>query len=137
MILGIGHDICDIRRVERILQRSGPRFKARIFTPAEITAAEASWREAAFLALRFAAKEAVYKAFGRYDQAGMSWHQAEILSDNRAGAPSLTLYGQCKKILDAATPAGFEPDIHLSLCDEYPYASAYVILSIKPLTSSL
>ena len=129
MILGIGHDICDIRRIEAILERQDKRFKARIFTNAEILAAEASNREAAFLALRFAAKEAVYKAFGRYDQTGMSWQQAEIACHSEKGAPILSLSGQCLIVLNQLIPENYQADIHLSLSDEYPYASAYVILA--------
>ena len=132
MILGIGHDICDIRRIEAILERQGERFKERIFTPAERVAAEASNRQAAFLALRFATKEAVYKAFGAYDQQGMGWHDAEIASKTDKGAPILTLSGKCKTELERLLPPNYGADIHLSLSDEYPYASAYVILAAKP-----
>lgn len=136
MILGIGHDLCDIRRIESILEKQGERFKARIFTPSEVKAAESSQRQAAYLALRFAAKEAVYKAFGRYNQKGMSWQHAEIVSKSDFGAPILTLSGVCAQTLDALIPEGSEADIHLSLSDEYPYASAYVILAAKPMMAA-
>ena len=136
MILGIGHDLCDIRRIESILKSKGERFKTRIYTPAEVKAAEALNREAAFLALRFAAKEAVYKAFGAFNQDGMTWHDVEVVQKSDKGAPILTLSGACQKMLGQIVPEGYVSDIHLSLCDEYPYASAYVILAAKPHTHS-
>lgn len=136
MILGIGHDLCDIRRIERLLETLPQRFKSRIYTEKERAAAQGRQNEAAYLALRFAAKEAIYKAFSRYDQTGMSWHHAEILNDSKTGAPTVSLYGPCLEALCHAAPDGYDADIQLSLSDEYPYASAYVILSARPLLSS-
>ena len=132
MIIGIGHDLCDIRRIEAILKSKGQRFKSRIFTNAEAKAAEASNREASYLALRFAAKEAVYKAFGSYNQDGLTWHDVEVVNKSEKGAPTLTLSGACLERLHEIMPQDYVPDIHLSLSDEYPYASAYVVLAAKP-----
>ena len=128
MIIGIGHDICDQRRVSRLLDRFGQRFVARVYTSDEQTELASRSNKTAYLAGRFAVKEAVYKALSSADQTGMYWQQAETLSAP-SGAPILTLSGACLSGLDSLCPQGFSPHIHLSISDEPPYSSAFVVLS--------
>ncbi|MGC6440613.1 MAG: holo-ACP synthase [Candidatus Puniceispirillaceae bacterium] len=132
MILGLGHDICDMRRIAKIRARFGARFEAQILTQAELAEMQSRQpaRQDAYLALRFAAKEAVYKAFAKLDQSGLCWQDCEVISGG--GAPSCHLTGRAGAILANSLPAGMEPDIHLSLSDEYPYASAMVVFSMRP-----
>jgi holo-[acyl-carrier protein] synthase len=137
MILGIGHDICDIRRIEKTLLRHGSRFEKRVFTQAERReAAKRGAGKPAYLAKRFAAKEAVFKAFAGRDQSGMRWHHAEITSAPASARtrppPQLRLDGACAEKLAEWLPPGWEADIHISLSDEFPLASAFVVLAARP-----
>lgn len=137
MILGIGHDICDIRRIEKTLLRHGSRFEKRVFTQAERReAAKRGAGKPAYLAKRFAAKEAVFKAFAGRDQSGMRWHHAEITSaparPRSRPPPQLRLDGACAEKLAEWLPPGWEADIHISLSDEFPLASAFVVLAARP-----
>lgn len=131
MILGIGTDLVDERRIQRSIERFGDRFLDRIFTDAE--RAEASTRGSAslYFAKRFAAKEAVYKALSAAPVTGLGWHDAEILN-TAGGAPVLTLSGSCKRALEAVTPEGYKASVNLSLSDEPPYAVAFVVISAGP-----
>ena len=128
MIIGIGHDICDQRRMSRLLDRFGQRFLDRIYTADEQAELAARKNKAAYLAGRFAVKEAVYKALASADQTGMHWQHAETLS-SASGAPELVLSGACLAELDSLCPQGFSPHLHLSISDEPPYSSAFVVLS--------
>ena len=128
MILGVGTDICDSRRIAAALERFDHRFRARIFTDSEIALARSRSNESLFYAKRFAAKEAVYKALSAAPVRGLGWHDAEILN-NAGGAPALTLSGACKRALEALTPGGYKASVNLSLSDEPPYAVAFVIIS--------
>ena len=94
MIIGIGHDICDQRRITRLLERFGRRFLSRVLTSAEQSELATRANKAAYLAGRFAVKEAVYKALSSANQTGMHWQHAQTLS-SAAGAPVLTLSGAC------------------------------------------
>ena len=137
MILGIGHDVCDIRRIEKTLLRHGSRFEKRVFTPAERRQADKRGAgKAAYLAKRFAAKEAVFKAFSRTNQTGMYWHHAEVTSaparPAQPAAPRVHLTGVCAEKLAEWLPPGWEADIHISLSDEFPLASAFVVLAARP-----
>ena len=99
MIVGVGHDICRIDRIARIFDRYGERFVTRICTEAELAELALRADKPAYLAKRFAVKEAVYKALHQADQSDMRWHDAETLSSmHKAGAPQLTLYGGCRLI---------------------------------------
>ena len=131
MIIGIGTDICDTRRIEKVIDRFDTRFIGRVFTIAEQLAASSRKNPAYFYAKRFAAKEAVYKALSKSDVGGRSWHDAEILN-NADGAPFVTLSGRCKTALEALTPDGYKAQIDLSLSDELPYALAFIVLSAIP-----
>ncbi|MEL0165156.1 MAG: holo-ACP synthase [Alphaproteobacteria bacterium] len=132
MILGVGTDIVDARRIGKSIDQFADRFTDRIFTTAERTAAAASNQPKAYLAKRFAAKEAVYKALSGAGVSGLGWQQAETLSLPN-GAPVMSLTGQCKTALEALTPDGYKAQISISLSDEPPYALAFVIINAVPL----
>jgi len=133
MILGLGSDICDIRRIEQALERHGERFTLRVFSEIERARSErrAHFRAASY-AKRFAAKEACAKALGTGFRDGV------FLSDLRvvnlpSGQPTLELHGGAAERLRAITPPGHLAQVLLSLTDEYPYAYAQVIISAAPL----
>ena len=130
MIIGVGHDICDQRRIARLAARFGDRFTKRIYSAAEQAELALLKNSSAYLAGRFAVKEAVYKALSATDQAGMYWHHAQTLSSS-AGAPVLSLSGACERGLNRLVPAGYRPNLHVSISDEPPYSSAFVVLSLS------
>ena len=132
MILGVGTDIVDARRIARSIDRFSNKFTARIFTKAERVAAAATSQPQAYFAKRFAAKEAVYKALSGAGVFGLRWQQAETLSLPN-GAPMVALTGECKMALEALTPDGYKAQISISLSDEPPYALAFVIINAVPL----
>ena len=128
MILGIGTDLVDERRIQRLIERFGDRFLVRIFTNAERADSSTRGLATLYFAKRFAAKEAVYKALSRSGVAGLGWREAEVIND-RSGAPHIRLTGQCKTALESLTPEGYKPIVDISLSDEPPYALAYVVIS--------
>ena len=128
MILGLGNDLCDIRRIERTLERFGDRFLDRVFTETERKRAFAKGQPAASLAKRFAAKEACAKALGTGFRAGTFWRDMGVVN-LPSGRPTLALTGGAKAHLDRLTPEGYEPRIDLTLTDEPPLASAVVVIS--------
>lgn len=133
MIVGVGHDICRIDRIARIFDRYGERFVTRICTEAEIAELALRADKPAYLAKRFAVKEAVYKALHQADQSDMRWHDAETLSSmHKAGAPQLTLYGGCRRAVDMLVPEGHIPIFHISVSDDIPFASAFIIIEARP-----
>ena len=132
MILGVGTDIIDARRIGKSIERHSDKFTGRIFTEAERTAAAATGQPQAYFAKRFAAKEAVYKALSGAGLSGLGWQQAETLSLPN-GAPVMALTGQCKTALEALTPDGYNAQISISLSDEPPFALAFVIINAEPL----
>ncbi len=127
MIIGLGSDLADIRRIEATLERFGERFVARIFTDVERARSERKADRAASYAKRFAAKEACAKALGTGLRAGVFWRDMGVVNA-RSGAPTLALTGGAAKRLAAITPAGFTPHVHLTLTDDHPYALAVVII---------
>ncbi|MEC8643354.1 MAG: holo-ACP synthase [Pseudomonadota bacterium] len=127
MILGIGTDIVDARRIGRSIDRFGDRFIGRVFTDAERAAADARADPALYYAKRFAAKEAVYKALSGAGVDGLGWRDAEI-SNLAGGAPDLLLTGRCKTALERLTPDGYNAAVSLSLSDEPPYAVAVGVI---------
>lgn len=132
MILGIGSDIVDIRRIEAMLARHGSHFTQRVFTPEEIALAEhRPAHRAATYARRFAAKEACLKALGRGMTAGLRWHDMEVIS-TPSGKPHLSLSGEALRQLAALAPAGMQAKTHLTLSDEPPYALAFVVFEAAP-----
>jgi len=130
VIIGIGHDICDQRRIGAIFDRFGVRFSARILTPDEQAELQGRKNKQAYLAGRFAVKEAVYKALAAADQAKMRWHHAATLS-RKNGAPLLILSDACLAGATALLPPGYSLKLHVSLSDEPPYSSAFVVLSAE------
>ena len=132
MILGVGTDIVDARRIGESIDQFADKFIDRIFTTAERAAAAATSQPQAYFAKRFAAKEAVYKALSGAGMSGLGWQQAETLSLPN-GAPVMSLTGQCKTALEALTPDGYKAQISISLSDELPYALAFVIINAVPL----
>ncbi len=134
MIIGLGSDLCDIRRIERVLDRHGDRFLQRVFTAAE--RARAARRTASLragtLAKRFAAKEACAKALGTGFAQGV-FHRDLGVINLSSGQPALRLTGGAADRLRAITPSGQGAHLALTLTDEYPYAFAQVIISAVPL----
>jgi len=131
MIIGIGNDIIDIRRVEKTLDRYGERFILRIFTEVEVKKSERRRLRAASYAKRFAAKEACAKALGTGMRAGVFWRDMGVVN-LPSGQPTMQLTGGARARLDAITPAGMRAEIQLTLTDEYPMAEALVIISAVP-----
>ncbi|WP_406853683.1 holo-ACP synthase [Alsobacter sp. KACC 23698] len=130
MIIGIGSDLCDIRRIEQTLERYKDRFVARCFTPVEQAKAERRADRAGTYAKRFAAKEACSKALGT------GFHQGVFMRDMgvvnlRSGAPTMALTGGAAERLKALTPPGHEAVIHVTLTDEHPLAQAFVIIEAR------
>jgi holo-[acyl-carrier protein] synthase len=135
MILGIGSDIIDIRRVERTLARFGARFTDRIFTEIEQKKSDRRANRAASYAKRFAAKEACSKALGTGFSHGVFMRDMGVIN-LRSGKPTLALTGGALAQLQAITPAGMRPQIDLTLTDEYPLAQAIVIISALPIAAA-
>lgn len=133
MIIGLGSDICDIRRIERTLEKHGRRFIERVFTPIEIAKAErrAEKIRPGTYAKRFAAKEAASKALGTGFAAGVFFRDIGVVN-LRTGQPTLKLTGGAAERLAKITPPGHEAQIALTLTDEYPYAQALVIITAVP-----
>lgn len=135
MILGIGSDLVDIRRVQRSLDRFGERFITRVFTPAERARADAFARpaqRAASYAKRYAAKEAASKALGTGYDHGVHFKDIGVVNGAN-DRPTLALTGGALVRLQAITPPGMVAQIHLSLTDEPPLAQAFVVISAVPL----
>jgi len=131
MILGIGSDLCDIRRIERSLERFGERFTHRIFTDGERAKCDRRAARAPSYARRFAAKEACAKALGTGLSHGVFWRDMEVVNLS-TGAPTLRLTGGAAERLQAMLPAGHEARIHVTLTDESPLAQAFVIVEAVP-----
>jgi holo-[acyl-carrier protein] synthase len=131
MILGIGNDLCDIRRIEKSLERFGERFIKRIFTELEQSRSEGRATRAASYAKRFAAKEACSKALGTGFRRGVFWRDMGVIN-LQGGKPTMRLTGGALSRLKEITPAGMSPQIDLTLTDEYPLAQAVVIISALP-----
>ena len=133
MILGIGNDMIDIRRIEKSLARFGDRFIGRVFTPAERARSERRQGPAriASYAKRFAAKEACSKALGTGLRKGVFWRDMGVVN-LASGRPTLTLTGGAARHLASLTPPGHTARIDLTLTDDFPYAQAIVIISALP-----
>jgi holo-[acyl-carrier protein] synthase len=127
MIIGIGSDLCDIRRIERSIARFGARFTTRIFTPGEQAKSESRATRAASYARRFAAKEACAKALGTGMRAGVFWRDMEVVN-LPGGKPTMRLSGGALARLGRMTPEGHEAVVHVSLTDDPPLAQAFVII---------
>jgi holo-[acyl-carrier protein] synthase len=131
MILGIGNDLTDIRRIAAALERFGERFTHRVFTTAERARADRrDHARAASYAKRFAAKEACAKALGTGMRQGVAWRDMGVVN-GASGQPGLVLTGGAAQRLQAITPSGRQAVIHVSLSDDFPWASAFVVISAE------
>ena len=131
MILGIGSDLSDIRRIQASLERFGERFTNRLFTEIERTRSERKPDAASSYAKRFAAKEACAKALGTGMRRGVFWRDMGVVN-MRSGQPTMALTNGALVRLNEMVPAGHKPVIHLSLTDDHPYAQAFVIIEAIP-----
>ena len=131
MIIGIGNDVIDIRRIEETLTRFGPRFIDRIFTDVEIRKSEKRAQRAASYAKRFAAKEACSKALGTGFRKGVFWKDMGVVNEP-SGKPTMVLTGGARDQLDSLVPEGHRPRIHLTITDDFPYAHAFVMIEALP-----
>ena len=131
MIVGVGTDLCDIRRIEDTIARHGDRFIDRIFTPVERRIAERRANPAATYAKRFAAKEACAKALGTGFREGVFFRDLGVVN-LPSGRPTMVLTGAALCRLNAIVPGGFCPRIDLAITDEYPLAQAFVVISASP-----
>jgi holo-[acyl-carrier protein] synthase len=133
MILGLGSDICDIRRIERVIEKYGERFLERVYTETERSKAMRRTEKirAATFAKRFAAKEAASKALGTGFRKGVFFADLGVVN-LPSGQPTLQMTGGAGVRLRAITPAGMVAQVALTMTDEYPYAYAQVIISAVP-----
>jgi holo-[acyl-carrier protein] synthase len=131
VIVGIGSDVIDIRRIEKTLERFGERFTARVFTEVERAKADRRATRAATYAKRFAAKEACSKALGSGIRMGVAWREMGVVN-LPSGQPTLQLTGGARERLLALIPPGHAPSIHLTMTDDHPYAQAFVVIEALP-----
>jgi holo-[acyl-carrier protein] synthase len=128
MIIGLGNDIIDIRRMERTIERFGDRFLSRVFTDTERRKSDGRAARAASYAKRFAAKEACAKALGTGFRHGVFWRDMGVVN-LPSGRPTLELTGGALDVLASLTPEGYEARINLTITDDFPTAQAIVIIS--------
>ena len=131
MILGIGSDITDARRIAKVIDRHGDRFLDRVFTSIERARADKRRNRVETYAKRFAAKEACAKALGTGIRRGVWWRDMGVVN-LPGGRPTMQLTGGAKQCLQAITPAGYEPRIDVTITDEGPMAHAFVVISAVP-----
>lgn len=131
MLLGIGTDICDIRRIRKIYNRHPERFPAKILTSAECEKCLARIDPVACIAKRFAAKEAVAKAIATEGSGALSWYDVEVINQ-ASGRPDVVLHGGAKARLQAMLPTGFTAKVRLSLSDERDFAVAFAVVEAIP-----
>jgi holo-[acyl-carrier protein] synthase len=132
MILGIGSDLCDIRRIERSIERFGDRFTHRIFTEGERARSDRRAARGPSYARRFAAKEACAKALGTGLSHGVFWRDMEVVNLS-TGQPTMRLTGGALERLRKLTPPGHEAVVHVSLTDDPPLAQAFVLIEARPI----
>lgn len=131
LVLGLGNDMVDIRRIEQTLERFGQRFVNRVFTEVEIAKAERRTGKAATYAKRFAAKEACSKALGTGIRKGVHWRGMGVIN-LPTGQPTLALTGGAMERLQAMTPDGMLAQVSLTMTDDYPWAQAMVLITAYP-----
>jgi len=131
MIVGIGADLADIRRIAGTLERHGERFSHRVFTETERTRSDKEPGRAASYAKRWAAKEACSKALGTGLCMGVAWREMGVVN-LESGQPTLRLEGGARERLDRLTPKGYTARIHLTMTDDDPYAQAFVVIEALP-----
>ena len=133
MIIGLGSDLIDIRRIERTLDRHGERFTNRVFTEIERAKSDRRKERAASYAKRFAAKEACAKALGTGLARGVFWRDMGVVN-LPGGKPTMKLTGGAASRLAAMLPAGHTASVHLTITDDFPLAQAFVIIEALPST---
>ncbi len=133
MILGLGSDIIDIRRIEHTLDRFGERFITRVFTETERCKSDARANRAASYAKRFAAKEACSKALGTGFRHGVYWCDMGVVN-LASGKPTMALTGRAAKRLASLIPAGMVAQIDVTITDDHPTAQVIVLISANPST---
>ena len=131
MIIGLGSDIVDIRRIEKTINRFGDRFIDRVFTATERGKSEGRANRAASYARRFAAKEACAKALGTGIDRGVFWRDMAVVN-SASGRPVLELFGGARQRLAEITPQGLEAVVHLTMTDVPPLAQAMVLIEALP-----
>jgi holo-[acyl-carrier protein] synthase len=134
VIIGIGNDIIDIRRIERTLERFGSRFVERIFTETEQTKSDRRANRAASYAKRFAAKEACSKALGTGFRRGVFWRDMGVIN-LKSGKPTMKLTNGALQRLHELTPEGMRAQVDLTITDDHPIAQAIVLISAIPALS--
>ena len=127
MIVGIGIDLINIQRIQKVLDRFGSRFENRVFSSEEINRSRRKYDKASSYAKRWAAKEACSKALGIGLRMGISWKEMNITNLD-SGKPILKIEGKAQLILKKITPKGYKARIHVSLTDDYPWAKALVMI---------
>lgn len=127
MIIGLGSDLIDIRRIQKSLDRFGDRFTNRVFTSIEQTKSDRRRERAASYAKRFAAKEACSKALGTGLSNGVFWRDMGVVN-LPGGKPTMQLTGGAERRLQSMIPEGMEAHVHLTITDDYPLAQAFVII---------
>ena len=132
MILGIGSDVSDARRIAKVIERHGERFLSRIFTPIERAKAERRKNRVGTYAKRFAAKEACAKALGTGLRMGTAWREMGVVN-LPGGKPTLHLTGKAAERLALLTPPGHQARIHLTITDDKPFAQAFVVIEAVPI----
>jgi holo-[acyl-carrier protein] synthase len=131
VIIGLGNDVIDIRRIEKTLETYGDRFVSRLFTQVEIAKSDRRAERAASYAKRFAAKEACSKALGTGFRRGVFWKDMGVVNEP-SGRPTMVLTGGAAEQLARITPPGQRAQIHLTITDDFPYAQAIVMIEAIP-----
>jgi holo-[acyl-carrier protein] synthase len=132
MIIGLGNDMIDIRRIEKTLERYGERFTRRVFTEIERRKSDRRAARAASYAKRYAAKEACSKALGTGFSRGVFWRDLGVVNEP-SGKPTMVLTGGAGERLALLVPKRHKPHIHLTITDDFPYAQAFVIIEALPI----
>jgi holo-[acyl-carrier protein] synthase len=135
MILGLGNDMIDIRRIAKTIERYGDRFLGRVFTDTERRKSDRRTTRAASYAKRFAAKEACAKALGTGFRKGVYWRDMGVVN-MRSGRPTMVLTGGAAEQLKRITPQGLEARVDVTLTDDFPLAQAIVVISGVPAGSA-
>ena len=131
MIIGIGSDLADIRRIENTINRFGERFVRRVFTDIEQAKSDRRKERAASYAKRWAAKEACSKALGTGLRMGVAWAEMGVVN-LPSGQPTMHLTGGAAERLAALIPEGHVAEIHVTITDDHPYAQAFVVIEARP-----
>ena len=134
MIIGLGSDLIDIRRIEKSLERFGARFTERIFTEIEQKKSDRRKNRAASYAKRFAAKEACSKALGSGISKGVYWRDMGVVNDS-SGKPAMKLTNGAAKRLAELMPSGYQANVHVTITDDFPLAQAFVVIEALPAQS--